>query len=187
MYEAHPARHRNTAKMVPLVVHGDGTPCSGVGKSWSKLGDFWSWSSILAWSGSVQLFKYMVIMLHSHNRTQRTLDEFFEALNWSLRSLFLGRWLAPMPYYDFMRPYVFSGGATRTSREHRAISCNQYVLLANRVHIDSWWAQVASEGLDGEYHRLQQKKAGQGMGSLLRLLGLHGLRPLLRPCLCRFA
>ena len=31
-------------KMVPISLYGDGTPCSGVGKSWGKQFDFWSWS-----------------------------------------------------------------------------------------------------------------------------------------------
>ena len=33
---------RNLYKMVPLTMHGDGTPVCGAGKSWSKMGDFFS-------------------------------------------------------------------------------------------------------------------------------------------------
>jgi len=34
-FRTHPVRHRRDRnRIVPLVLHGDGTPCSGVGKSW---------------------------------------------------------------------------------------------------------------------------------------------------------
>ena len=85
---------RDLDKIVPLSLHGDGTPCAGVGKSWGKMGDFWSWASLLAYSGHAELCRYLVAMLHAHTRTAKTLDKFFTMLRWSLFWLLAGRWFA---------------------------------------------------------------------------------------------
>ena len=37
---------------VPISLHGDGTPVSGIGKAWSKSVDIWSWTSLVARGGS---------------------------------------------------------------------------------------------------------------------------------------
>ena len=34
-------------KCIPLALHGDGVPVTGIGKSWSKSVDVWSWCSCL--------------------------------------------------------------------------------------------------------------------------------------------
>ena len=78
-------------KMVPLTLHGDGTPVTGVGKSWGKSGDFWSWASVLGYSSYAALVRYLIVMLHSHSRTRKTLDCFFTKLKWSFKWLRLGR------------------------------------------------------------------------------------------------
>jgi len=46
---AHLLRHRPgwQRRAVPIKMHGDGCPITGVGKSWSKSEDFYSWSSIV--------------------------------------------------------------------------------------------------------------------------------------------
>ena len=45
----HPVRYRRDWKRraIPLVLHGDGVPLTGIGKSWSKLMDVFSISSHL--------------------------------------------------------------------------------------------------------------------------------------------
>ena len=45
--EAVPARPDMREKCIPLAIHGDGTPVTGVGKAWSKQYDVWSWCSLL--------------------------------------------------------------------------------------------------------------------------------------------
>ena len=54
-------------KMVPLNFHGDGTPSQGVGKSWSRQCDFYSWSSVLAWSSRTELLRYMIMAMQACN------------------------------------------------------------------------------------------------------------------------
>jgi hypothetical protein len=59
---------RNLSFMLPLSLHGDGTPVSGAGKSWSKMGDFFSWSCLLMSSGHSQLTRFMIFMVHAYMR-----------------------------------------------------------------------------------------------------------------------
>ena len=59
---------RNLSKMLPLSMHGDGTPVSGAGKSWSKMGDFFSWSCMLVNSGHSQLTRFLIFMVHAYMR-----------------------------------------------------------------------------------------------------------------------
>ena len=59
---------RDLAKMLPLSFHGDGTPVSGAGKSWSRMGDFFSWKSMLVTSGHSQLCRFLIFMVHAYMR-----------------------------------------------------------------------------------------------------------------------
>jgi hypothetical protein len=48
--ENHPVllRENYTRQAVPIALHGDGVPTTGVGKSWGKSMDSWHWSSMLS-------------------------------------------------------------------------------------------------------------------------------------------
>jgi hypothetical protein len=48
-FERHPVKDRQGFEQfaVPLSIHGDGVPVTGVGKSWGKSVDVISWSSLL--------------------------------------------------------------------------------------------------------------------------------------------
>ena len=59
---------RVLSKMLPLTIHGDGTPVCGAGKSWSKMGDFFSWSCMLMTSGHSQLTRFLIFMVHAYMR-----------------------------------------------------------------------------------------------------------------------
>ena len=59
---------RDLSKMLPLTIHGDGTPVCGAGKSWSKMGDFFSWSCMLVTSGHSQLTRFLIFMVHAYMR-----------------------------------------------------------------------------------------------------------------------
>jgi len=58
---------KSLLKMVPLNLHGDGTPSQGVGKSWGRMTDFYSWSSVLAWTSRSELLRYMIIAMQARN------------------------------------------------------------------------------------------------------------------------
>ena len=45
-YEDHPVKARDTSKAVPLSLHGDGVASIGLGKSWQKSFEAFSWSSL---------------------------------------------------------------------------------------------------------------------------------------------
>ncbi len=94
----HPVRWLGIDKMVPLTLHGDGTPCAGVGKAWGKVADFFSWASILATAGHSELVRFLIFVVHAHLRcakaTHNTLDVVFGMMRWSLEVLMDGRWPA---------------------------------------------------------------------------------------------
>lgn len=96
-YAQHPLSRRvdHKSRCIPIALHGDGVPVAGVGKSWSKSMDGYSWASLLC-TGSVAkhffliyaLFPKLVVPLPNKN----ALDEFFKVLSWSLYWMFLGVW-----------------------------------------------------------------------------------------------
>ena len=90
-------------KTIPIMIHGDGTPTSGIGKSWGKSADFISWSSMLAFSTFSELVRYLVVAMQAHLRNDKTLNRFFKKLHWSLHWLRLARWLLNLaPSYIHM-------------------------------------------------------------------------------------
>jgi len=52
--------------MVPLSLHGDGTPSSGIGKSWSKMSDFFSWASLLVSCGHSEMVRFLIFAIQAH-------------------------------------------------------------------------------------------------------------------------
>ena len=58
--EAVPARPDMREKCIPLAIHGDGTPVTGVGKAWSKQYDVWSWCSLMGQGSTEELTFYIV-------------------------------------------------------------------------------------------------------------------------------
>ena len=135
---AHPLRlepdYQHTA--IPIAIHGDGVPVTGVGKSWSKSCDIYSWASLLGGGRMalkqgglarqkktrLQLLVWGVLLIFLvsllNNRTldtnyyiwsvfQHTLSKvwghttminFWVVLNWSLTSLYHGRWPTADPW-----------------------------------------------------------------------------------------
>ena len=81
-------------KMVPLTLHGDGTPSAGVGKAWGKVVDCFSWASILVTCGHSELVRFLIFVVHSHLRCAKTLDVVFGMMRWSLEALMDRRWPA---------------------------------------------------------------------------------------------
>ncbi len=113
-FRTHPVRHRRDRnRIVPLALHGDGTPCSGVGKSWGRMMDFWTFSSLVAWSGFSEFVRFLVYCIQAPLRRKETLPPVFRKMAWSFDALQKGEWpavdenLVPIDYSGRM------GQATR--------------------------------------------------------------------------
>ena len=77
----HPVRSIDNfqRRCIPLILHSDGVPCMGIGKSWSKVFDIYSWGSMLPTSGDTSrslfwhlahLVKYVIeTRLHRSGRS----------------------------------------------------------------------------------------------------------------------
>ena len=98
-YPQHPVSKRkdHMLKALPLALHGDGVPISGVGKSWSRSVDAWSWTSILS-KGTTLKTNFLIFLMHWQlvlkNADMNCYDKFSKVLAWSLYWLFVGKWPA---------------------------------------------------------------------------------------------
>ena len=103
-YKDHPLRHKPNHKRrcIPLFLHGDAVPCTGVGKSWSKLLDIWSWGSLMTLDGKTMLTNFLIFsfytMLQTHAADEKTYETFWIALCWSLECLYIGK--HPYSHWD---------------------------------------------------------------------------------------
>jgi len=94
---SHPVKDRlNFRTMcIPISIHGDGTPCMGIGKSWGKQMDIWSWTSMLC-TGPTILRNFLIFCVHQclecSRAGHRTLDEAFAVMAWSFEALYNGEW-----------------------------------------------------------------------------------------------
>ena len=96
-YASHPARlvpsHRK--KCIPIALHGDGVPISGVGKSWSKSAQVFSWTSLLA-RGPTKSTCFLIYLFFWHlivpAGNMDLYKKFTKVLCWSLGALFDGKW-----------------------------------------------------------------------------------------------
>ena len=99
MLENHPIRHAPELheKCVPLAIHGDGVPIAGVGKSWGKSVQVFSWTSLLS-SGSTVRCCFLIYMLFWNlvvkEVGRNVYDTFSRALCWSFDALYKGTWPA---------------------------------------------------------------------------------------------
>ena len=96
-YQDHPAKLRanHIDKCIPLTLHADGVPIAGVGKSWSKSVDIYSWTSLLS-SGSTLTTQFLIYIMYSSLRIKEDGKDMFRTLDkkiaWSLYWLFIGKW-----------------------------------------------------------------------------------------------
>jgi len=95
-FAAHPVRHRVgfEEKCIPLKIHGDGTPVTGLGKGWGKMVDITSVSSLLI-CGPTILRNLMMFLMFQHlicrDPDHCTLDTFYMMLIWSFKWCWLGK------------------------------------------------------------------------------------------------
>ena len=60
----HPVRLiTDLSKVIPLRIHGDGTPASGIGKAWGKMVDCFSVSSMLVFEDSM-MCNFLIWIVH---------------------------------------------------------------------------------------------------------------------------
>lgn len=96
-FARHPLKDRAdyTTRCVPLSVHGDGVAVSGVGRSWGKSVDVYSWNSMLG-RGNTLATNFLSWMLFWKLRTAAAGMDAFDKLSklfcWSLYWLFIGVW-----------------------------------------------------------------------------------------------
>ena len=83
--------HGFERKMVPLALHGDGTPVVGIGKIWSRQLTIFSFNSLLG-SGVTKDMQCHIWSCFDECCGPTTFDEFFTILGWSLEALQKGRW-----------------------------------------------------------------------------------------------
>jgi hypothetical protein len=111
-FDSHPVRHRAgfEDKCIPLKIHGDGTPVTGLGKGWGKLVDIFSVSSLLI-CGPTILRNLMMFLIFSHlickDPDHNTLDAFYKMLIWSFKAC----WLGKKPKWDWNGEEMFYPGA----------------------------------------------------------------------------
>ncbi len=96
-FPQHPLARRpdHQRNCIPIALHGDGVAISGVGRSWGKSVDVYSWASLLG-KGSTVSTNFLVYLLYWKLRVTRegmdVFDKFSKVLAWSLYWLFLGVW-----------------------------------------------------------------------------------------------
>ena len=85
------------SKTVPLSLHGDGTPITGRGKSWSSQSTIFSMTSMMC-SGTTKLTQLYIYQVFDNLITEGTLERAFEIMAWSFYYLYLGVW--PTKHWD---------------------------------------------------------------------------------------
>jgi hypothetical protein len=117
-------------RCIPISIHGDGVPVSGVGKSWVKLLDVWSWSSLLGRGSTMDACFYIFSVFTKLCCTQegyKTYDHVSWKLRWSLYWLWLGRW----PTHD-------ADGVAYVEGTQEYVKAHEVVWLADGFYALLW-------------------------------------------------
>ena len=106
--QGHPLLERNDfmEKCIPLSLHGDETPITGVGKIWRRKALILSWSSLLAIAGGHStedcsiychgLFEKFI--LPDTPASMGTMQTLWLILKWSFQSIWEGKWPSKNPF-----------------------------------------------------------------------------------------
>ncbi|OLP80377.1 hypothetical protein AK812_SmicGene39217 [Symbiodinium microadriaticum] len=95
-YQGHPISDRDTfqRKCVPIGIHGDDVPITGIGKGWTSKMTIFSWYSMTALGRSTKDKMHLIYAcfekLRVRQEDRNTLHRFFRVLAWSLWWLWLG-------------------------------------------------------------------------------------------------
>ena len=125
------ARPDLMTKCIPVKIHGDGTPITGLGKAGSKLMDIWHWSSIIG-DGSTRTMTFFIFAVYKCLLSTRfgynTYSHFARRLAWSMRALWTGRWPAQdefgRAYTDVCARYIDSMSTDTQSYHTIRIACS---------------------------------------------------------------
>ena len=96
-YAAHPLAMRtdHKQKCIPLALHGDGVPIAGVGKSWSKSVDAYSFCSLLS-RGTTLSCNFLICLVYwkllLEDASKNAYTQMSKKLAWSFYWLFVGKW-----------------------------------------------------------------------------------------------
>ena len=96
-FARHPLKDRqdHATKCVPLSIHGDGVAVSGVGRSWGKSVDVYSWNSMLGRDSTLvtNFLSWMMFWkLRAPVQGMDAFDKLSKLFCWSLYWLFIGVW-----------------------------------------------------------------------------------------------
>ena len=83
--------------VVPILLHGDDVPITGVGKSWSQSMTTFSWSSMIGLGRTKDMMYFIFgvfdkLRATNADQQQDTYGQFFTILSWSLHWLLEGQW-----------------------------------------------------------------------------------------------
>jgi hypothetical protein len=83
------------ARCIPISLHGDGVPVSGLGKAWSRSVEIYSWASALS-NSSTAMSQIMICLFHkllvSKTPGRDTMLTFWKHMVWSFKWMMLGLW-----------------------------------------------------------------------------------------------
>ena len=83
---------RNYAsRAIPVFIHGDGVPVTGVGKSWGKSCNIYNWGSLLATGKTVEIVFWIYSCFSDLYAAGKTSARIFKILKWSFTALWEGR------------------------------------------------------------------------------------------------
>ena len=89
------SRPKSEARTIPISIHGDGLPISGVGKSWQASAEAFSWCSMLS-RGSTLATNFLIHFVYKtltvKGGTHQTMEQIWRLICWSLDSLARGLW-----------------------------------------------------------------------------------------------
>ena len=93
----HPVKDRSDfrTKCIPIGMHGDEVPVTGIGKCWSKMLLTFSWFSMVAGAASTKdamFWVWATFEQFSVEGEHGTLDTFMKVLEWSLYWMWRGLW-----------------------------------------------------------------------------------------------
>ena len=142
-WEGHPLSTMNPnqlKKMIPLSLHGDEVPITGIGKQWSRKMVNFSWHSLLSTIASVRDSQFFIWALFEKvglNEEEvggyNTLWHFFKVLAWSFEFLFKGIY----PTHDVNGKEQLGSNGEGITKQASCFFCNN---VGNGMYIegDCW-------------------------------------------------
>ncbi|CAE7308405.1 unnamed protein product [Symbiodinium natans] len=94
-WPTHPVQHRDLTFAIPVSVHGDEVPISGIGKQWAKKMLNVSWSSLTGNKSTKSSQYWSFALIEKTGIAQgprKTVTMMWKILAWSLRALWSGYW-----------------------------------------------------------------------------------------------